>query len=559
MCGLSGIISSKSQDASAIQRMCDAMPHRGPDSAGIWFNPEKTVALGHRRLSILDLSPEGHQPMTSPSGRYVMVFNGEIYNFQTLKIAVEKTGFAGPWRGHSDTEILLACFEHFGIEKTLQMSNGMFAIAVYDTVTHTLTLARDRMGEKPLYYGMLGQTLYFCSELKSIKAVVPDQLKIYPPALGLYIRHGYVPQPWSIYENIYKLQPGHLLEIKCAQITTEPFTPDKARPYWSIYTSAYQGIQKPYLGTEDAAIQELENQLTESVRLRMIADVPLGVFLSGGYDSSLITALMQTQSDVPVKTFSIGFERPGYNEAKHAKAVAQHLGTSHTELYVRPADALTVIPKLGQIYCEPFADSSQIPTYLVSQMTKQHVTVALSGDGGDELFGGYNRYFWADRIWKKISKLPPMLRNLVSRLILTLPPSTWNMALETAMGWLPHQLQVRLPGDKLHKLSGILTGNDIDEIYYRLTSAIQNPESLLIQGREALSAMTDISRRPQLENAIDRMMFLDMVAYLPDDILTKVDRASMAVKGIFKQKRFANYGKNIYLANETGPINCGRF
>jgi asparagine synthase (glutamine-hydrolysing) len=529
MCGLSGIISQDIIETNTLQRMCAAMQHRGPDDAGIWVNAKRTLALGHRRLSILDLSPEGHQPMASPAGRYIIVFNGEIYNFQTLKMDVERAGFTGPWRGHSDTEILLACFEHFGIEQTLQMSNGMFAIAIYDTITQKCTLARDRMGEKPLYYGKLGNTLYFCSELKSIKAVANDKLKIYQPALGLYIRHGYVPHPWSIYKNIYKLQPGHFLEINCAQIATEQMIPEKAKPYWSIYETTYQCIRKPYLGNDSDAIQELENRLKESVRLRMISDVPFGAFLSGGYDSSLVTALMQTQSDTPIKTFSIGFDLPGYNEAEHAKSVAEHLGTKHTELYVRPTDALAVIPKLGQIYCEPFADSSQIPTYLVSQMTKQHVTVALSGDGGDELFGGYNRYFWANSIWQKIAHIPHPVRNVIVSLILRLPPSRWNTILKSILTVFPDKFQVPLPGDKLHKLAGILTSRDIDDVYYRLTSAIQTPSALLINGTEALSAMTNSSRHPNLREPIDRMMFLDMVAYLPDDILTKIDRASMAV------------------------------
>ena len=529
MCGLSGTISQDIIETNNIQRMCAAMQHRGPDDAGIWINAERTLALGHRRLSILDLSPEGHQPMTSPAGRYIMVFNGEIYNFQTLKIDVEKAGATTPWRGHSDTEILLSCFEIFGIEKTLRMSNGMFAIAVYDTITKKLTLARDRMGEKPLYYGKSGNNFYFCSELKSLKAVAPEQLKIHQPSLGLYIRHGYVPTPWSIYENIYKLQPGHWLEIDCARIANDAITPDKAIPYWNIYEVANKCIQSPYLGNDQEALHSLEKELLESIRLRMIADVPLGAFLSGGYDSSLITALMQTQSKTPIKTFSIGFDIPGYNEAEHAKAVATHLGTDHTELYLRPDDALNVILKLGQIYCEPFADSSQIPTYLVSAMAKQHVTVALSGDGGDELFGGYNRYFWTTTIWNKISKMPPLLRSSITQLILRLPPKTWNTVLESIMSFLPNKFQARLPGDKLHKLAGILTSKDIDEIYYRLTSGIQKPSSFLIGSSEAFSAMTDSSRYPKVENPIDRMMFLDMVSYLPDDILTKVDRASMAV------------------------------
>lgn len=529
MCGISGIISPNTEDPTAIQRMCDAMPHRGPDDSGLWFNPERTVALGHRRLSILDLSPEGHQPMASVSGRYVLVFNGEIYNFKDLKQEVEKTGHRTPWRGHSDTEILLACFEIFGIKKTLQMTNGMFAIAVYDTVNKKISLARDRMGEKPLYYGKVGNTLYFCSELKSIKAVANDCLKIHQPSLGLYIRHGYVPHPWSIYENIYKLQPGHLLEINCAHISMEQVTPDKATPYWSIYESSTLGIQNPFLGNDQIAINELEKRLKESVSIRMIADVPLGVFLSGGYDSSLVAAMMQQESATPVKTFSIGFDVPGYNEAVHAKSVAKHLHTNHTELYIHPNDALSVIPQLSSIYCEPFSDSSQIPTYLVSKMARNHVTVALSGDGGDELFGGYNRYFWTTSIWEKISIFPPRLRQSIANLILRLPTTTWEYILNICMSLLPTKFQTQLPGDKLHKLATILTSKTIDEIYARLVSSIPNPACFLIHGNEGLSALTDPARQPKLDNPTDRMMFLDMVSYLPDDILTKVDRASMAV------------------------------
>lgn len=467
--------------------------------------------------------------MTSVSGRYVLVFNGEIYNFQFLKEKVQKAGFSSPWKGHSDTEILLACFEIFDIHRTLTMTNGMFAIAIYDTIHNKLTLARDRMGEKPLYYGCIGNSFYFCSELKSIKAIASNKLTIRMPSLGLYIRHGYVPGPWSIYQDIYKLQPGHVLEINCAQITTEQITPAKATPYWSIYEAAYQGIQKPYSGNDNDAIHELESRLKKSVRLQMISDVPFGAFLSGGYDSSLVTALMQAQSSTPIKTFSIGFDLPGYNEAEHAKSVARYLGTDHTERYIRPEDAMSIIPKLGQIYCEPFADASQIPTYLVSEMTKKHVTVALSGDGGDELFGGYNRYFWADSIWRKIAHMPQPIRRVMTSFILSVSPTTWNTFLEYVLSVFPNNLHVRLPGDKLHKLAGILTSHDIDDVYYRLTSAIQSPSDLLINGTEDLSALTDTSRHPQLEGPIDRMMFLDMVSYLPDDILTKVDKASMAV------------------------------
>lgn len=530
MCGIAGIVSPSQIDSESINKMCNVIKHRGPDDSGIWVDEKSHfLAFGHRRLSILDLSSHGHQPMISPSGRFVMAFNGEIYNFSYLKKQVEETSGFTAWNGYSDTEFLLASFEKFGIKNTLKKVHGMFAISVFDRDTEKLYLTRDRMGEKPLYYGKIDNTFYFCSELKSIKEVLKNQLKIFKDALSLYIRHGYIPSPWSIYENIYKLQPGHILELDCTNISEQTINPHEAVPYWDIYEEASKRESNLFSGTDKNAVDKLETLLTQSVSKKMITDVPLGSFLSGGYDSSLITALMQKQSTGPVRSFSIGFDIPGYNEALHAKAVAKHLGTSHTELYIQSQDALDVIPKLPTMYCEPFADSSQIPTYLVSKMTREYVTVALSGDGGDELFCGYSRYFWAINIWKKIHRYPPAIRQIFVKIVTQIPPKKWNNTLKFLIKFLPYKFQYPLPGDKLHKLAGILGSLDVEDVYYRLTSAIQDPSELLKHSTEALSALTDPKRKAPLSNSIDKMMFTDMVSYLPDDILCKVDRAGMAV------------------------------
>ena len=395
MCGLTGFlrfdnISSEQCEKAILVDMANAIRHRGPDSDGFWNDSASGINLAHRRLSIVDLSPAGSQPMVSVSGRYVLVFNGEIYNHLVIRTELEELGQAPTWRGHSDTETLLAGIEEWGLEATLKKSIGMFAIALWDRQTHTLTLARDRLGEKPLYYGWQGsgneRVFLFGSELKALKAHPAFAADIDRGALCLLLRHNYIPAPYSIYQGIVKLEPGCLLSVSLTQ--PEP----RIWKYWDVVEVARAGVAQPFAGTADQAVDALEVLAKDAVRQQMMADVPLGAFLSGGIDSSTVVALMQAQSSRPVKTFTIGFNEEGYNEAVHAKAVARHLGTEHTELYVSPQQAMEVIPLLPGLYCEPFADSSQIPTFLVSQLAKQHVTVSLSGDAGDELFSGYNRF-----------------------------------------------------------------------------------------------------------------------------------------------------------------------
>lgn len=504
MCGLSGFISPNSFTASAtqlLQTMAAAITHRGPDDSGTWHDTQTGIGLAHTRLSIVDLSPAGHQPMNSACERYVIAFNGEIYNHLALRQELEANQLAPVWRGHSDTETLLACFAVWGIEKTLQATVGMFAIALWDKQQGVLTLARDRMGEKPLYWGWCGDTLLFGSELKALKAHPAFKADIDRNALALLLRHNYIPAPHCIYRGIEKLRAGYFVQIKQG-LQRKDVVPT---PYWSLKTAVEAGLANPFSGNDTQAVNLLEQQLSASIGLQMLADVPLGAFLSGGVDSSTIVALMQQQSRRPVQTFAIGFDERGYNEAEYAKEVAAHLGTEHAELYVGAAEALAVIPKLPQIYCEPFADSSQIPTYLVSHMAKQQVTVALSGDGGDELFGGYNPYQFAPKVWRAISQLPLALRKLAVSVLSGLP----------------------LP-DKLHKLLNVLPASDREGFYSALMSHWQQPEQVVIGAGQSTTAINTPAAWPQTDSFAHWMMAMDAQQYMADDILVKVDRAAMA-------------------------------
>src|SRR5665213_3312619 len=423
MCGLTGFWQPGGLSASEAKPTATAMAqriaHRGPDDSGVWIDAEAGVALAFRLLSILDLSPAGHQPMVSASGRYVIVFNGEIYNYLKLRSELEGEGSIA-WRGHSDTETLLAGFEAWGPEATLKKTVGMFAIALWDRAERTLYLARDRMGEKPLYYGWQRDTFLFGSELKALRAHPAFRGEIDRDAITLLLRHNCIPAPYSIYQGIRKLLPGTYLKLLPGQRDGDPV------PYWSLREVVEQGQAQPFSGSESEAVTALETHLLEAIGLQMIADVPLGAFLSGGIDSSTIVALMQAQSSRPIKTFTIGFYENGYSEAVHAKAVAHHLGTDHTELYVTPEQAMEVIPRLPTLYCEPFADSSQIPTFLLSQLVKKHVTVSLSGDGGDELFCGYNRYQLTGSLWRQLSIVPRPLRSMAAKGIAAISPQSWN-------------------------------------------------------------------------------------------------------------------------------------
>jgi asparagine synthase (glutamine-hydrolysing) len=526
MCGITGFWNPSQQLASDLlqaiaKQMSQTMFHRGPDDSGTWADAEAGIALGHQRLSILDLSPEGHQPMLSANGRYAIAFNGEIYNFLELRKQLEKRGHH--FRGNSDTEVMLAAFSEWGVEAALKEFNGMFAFALWDRQERVLYLGRDRLGEKPLYYGWIGKTFLFGSELKALKAYPDFSGTINRDALALYLRHNYIPAPYTIYKDIYKVPPACFLKISSLQEISQPM------PYWSARVAAEAGVAEPFTGSETEAIAQLDALLRDAVKLRMVADVPLGAFLSGGIDSSTVVALMQTQSSQPVKTFSIGFYEDSYNEAEQAKAVAKHLGTDHTELYVTPEEAMAVIPKLPTLYDEPFADSSQIPTFLVSQLARQKVTVSLSGDGGDELFAGYNRYFWARSIWQKIGWMPKKVRQLGAQALMSLSPQTWDRLFNNFKAVLPAQFQQSLPGDKMHKLAEVLAVPNPQTLYKNLVSHWKNPTTLVLGSSEVLIDLNNPLSWANLPDFTHQMMYLDSISYLPDDILVKVDRASMGV------------------------------
>ena len=528
MCGLNGFFSAQanSYDTAAIKEMNSALHHRGPDAEGSWQDDRLGLVLGHRRLAIQDLSPAGAQPMHSVCGQYVLVFNGEVYNHLELRQQLGEQGIIVDWRGHSDTETILACFANWGVEKTLNSMTGMFAIALWDRLDQVLTLARDRMGEKPLYWGWQNDSLYFSSELKGLKAHPKFQADINRDSIALLLRHNCIPAPYSIYQGIEKLQAGHWIQLSLSDLDNAKHA--KSQAYWRLNDVVESGLSNPFTGSPEQAVDTLESTLMRSIDSQMLSDVPLGAFLSGGIDSSAVVALMQAQSSRPVQTFTIGFDDVGYNEAKHAKIVAQHLGTEHTELYVRPEDAQSVIPQLSSIYCEPFADSSQIPTFLVSQLARQKVTVALSGDGGDELFGGYNRYLMAQRVLSNNRKLPKPIRKFVAQGLLTLSPNRWDALFDTLAPVIPSKLQLRTPGDKAHKLAGVLNIDNEHECYHRLTSHWQDPASVVIGAKEPLTLITDKNAWPQTDSFQHAMMAVDAQTYMTDDILVKVDRAAMA-------------------------------
>ncbi len=525
MCGIAGFLASGrlgDSPSEVVQGMSDAILHRGPDAGGNWVDADAGVALGHRRLSILDLSPEGSQPMVSHSGRLVTVFNGEIYNWRELRAELDDAR-APSWRGHSDTEVMLEALEEWGIDGALRRFVGMFAFALWDRRDRRLTLARDRLGEKPLYYGVSNGTLLFGSELKALRAHPSFAAAIDRNALTLLLRHNYIPAPYSIYQGVRKLLPGTFLTLSKGRLDAAP------TPYWSVGAVTEAGQRQPFAGSDAEAVDELERLLRRAVGQQMVADVPLGAFLSGGVDSSAVVALMQAQSSVPVRTFTIGFHEKAYNEAKYAKIIAQHLGTDHTELYVTPQQALDVIPRLPQLYDEPFADSSQIPTFLISQLTRQHVTVSLSGDAADELFGGYNRYVLTRNVWSRLSLLPVDLRRILSRAVLAVSPRGINALATVLQPFLPSVAQAGWSGDKLHKGASVLTSSSVDELYRGLVSHWSDPAMLVLHAHEPPTMLTEPTLQPRLSDPIERMMALDLLTYLPDDILTKVDRAAMGV------------------------------
>ncbi len=527
MCGITGFFSPqgfRESEASAnALRMRDSLIHRGPDDAGLWLDAQAGIALSHRRLAIVDLSSAGHQPMASASGRYQLVFNGEIYNHREVRRSLEGIG-QRTWRGHSDTETLLAAIEAWGLEKALQKSVGMFALALWDGHRRQLSLARDRMGEKPLYYGWQGPTLLFGSELKALRAHPVFRSEINRDVLPLYLRHACIPAPWSIWKGIQKLTPGCLVTFLGDEIGKMP-TPS---PYWSLEEAIAAGQADPFRGSDEEAINALEQRLRDAVAGQMLADVPLGAFLSGGVDSSTVVALMQVQSSRPVKTFTIGFDVAGYNEANHANAVATHLGTEHTELYVTATQAREVIPQLPVLYDEPFGDSSAIPTHLVSQLARQHVTVSLSGDGGDELFGGYSRYFnhKAQQTWQATRKIPAPLRSVTASMLRSPLPGWADRFVHATTAQLrrPAHTSFRLRTERIADLSECAS---LAAYYRTMTSQWSQPPVLRDGAR--LSSGAPNALLNMIAEPVQQMMATDSLAYLPDDILVKVDRAAMAV------------------------------
>ncbi|MEC9369094.1 MAG: asparagine synthase (glutamine-hydrolyzing) [Pseudomonadota bacterium] len=520
MCGIAGIVYGGGRTGSNELRaiaddMAASLAHRGPDASGIWVDDEAQIAFAHTRLSIIDLSEAGAQPMHSSCGRLVLSYNGEVYNANELRRELEAAGRG--FRGHSDTEVIVEGCAEWGVEATVKRLIGMFAFSLWDKKTKTLTLARDRLGIKPLYWGIVGGRFLFGSELKAL-AVVPDWTReVDRQSLAAFLRLSYVPAPYSIYKGISKLEPGKLLEFRpCGQ--------PEIRSFWSLGEVVQEGLADPLDIDDGEALERLETLLRDAVRRRLVSDVPLGAFLSGGIDSSTVVALMQQESTGPVRSFSIGFREEAYNEADQARAVAAHLGTEHVEQIITPQEARDVIPHLPRMYDEPFADSSQIPTFLVSRMTRQHVTVALSGDGGDELFAGYNRYGQAAMLHRYGSVLPLSLRRAAASGITALPPSAWDRL----FGLIPASRRPRLAGDKMHKLAGVL-GEDAMGFYRKLTSQWDEAASIVPGASERDSVASDRAMKSRFTDDVAWMQFVDTATYLPDDILTKVDRASMAV------------------------------
>jgi|TARA_A100001391_G_scaffold27780_4_gene14992 asparagine synthase (glutamine-hydrolysing) len=506
--------------------MVGAVLHRGPDDGGIWSDSDAGIALGHRRLAILDLSPAGQQPMTSACGRYVIVFNGEVYNHLDLrKLLRAAKGVDTPWRGHSDTETLLYAFREWGLDDTLQLASGMFAIAVWDREEQCLTLARDRFGEKPLYYGWVDGALVFGSELKSLQQYPGFRGELESEVLERYLRFGCVGGQQSIFRDVFKLPPGSFLKVSLADIKSDK-RPQPAQ-WWSAVDAARSACQSGSVSSEQA-LNNVEQALSASVKHQMAADVPLGAFLSGGVDSSLIVALMQNQSDRKIRTFSVGFDDPRYDESEHAAAVAAHLGTEHTTLRATSQMALDVVPKLPGLYDEPFADSSQIPTFLISSLTREHVTVALSGDAGDELFGGYNRYVWLPRVWSKLSRMPLPMRQALGRMLKVIPSSGYDRMMAVGGKALPSRYRIRTFGEKLYKLADVLACSSDRALYGGLASMNRDPEQLLKPDWRSGKSVEDLYPALAGFNQVEWMMLMDTLNFMVDDVLVKVDRASMA-------------------------------
>jgi len=521
MCGIVGAWLPGRDLQAVVASARERLRHRGPDDTGVWADPAAGVALGHTRLAVLDLSQAGHQPMASRCGRYHLVLNGEIYNHLELRRRLPAQG----WRGHSDTETLLACFSAWGIESALRASTGMFALGVFDSADRTLYLARDRLGEKPLYYGYAGGAFAFASELKALRCMPGFDASVDRTALASYLRLSYVPGPQTIYAALRKLPMGSWLAVTAGQV--ESRSTSQPRSYWSALEVAEAAQRNPLQVGDTEAVDGLERVLGEAVAEQLICDVPLGAFLSGGLDSSTIVALMQARSRSPVRTFSIGFSDDAYDESREARRVAAHLGTEHTELIASAEDLLPLVESLPRIYDEPFADPSQLPTCLIAALARRSVTVALSGDGGDELFGGYNRYFIAARNWPRIARVPRVLRRGVAAAVHAVPSDAWERAAGFYSACVPAARQVRNPGEKLSKIADALASEHEEALYQRLIGG--PPLPALLAGERGTLAEPALPRLLPASSLALRMMLSDAVSYLPDDVLVKVDRATMAV------------------------------
>lgn len=520
MCGVTGSWSSMNFDHEAIAlKMADQIASRGPDDVGVWTAVNDGLVLAHRRLSVIDLSSSGHQPMVSYCGRYVLSYNGEIYNHLEIRESLSSEENFSEWKGHSDTETLLVAICHWGLEVTLKKLNGMFAFALWDNHTKNLYLARDRIGEKPMYYGSIGSAFVFGSQLKSLSAHPCWKGDIDRNALSLFMKYGYVPAPYSIYECIQKLPPAHYIEVrKGGNSISNP------KCYWDVDSNSER--TEPYkYDSVKSVTDSLESLLLDSVRLRMEADVPLGAFLSGGIDSTVTVALMQSIANKPIKTFSIGFDEEGYNEARHAKMVAEHLGTDHSELYISPEDTMSMLPKLSEIYDEPFADHSQIPTFIVSKLAKTKVTVSLSGDGGDELFFGYSRYFQAHSWWSKLRLVPLLLRRLISCILISIPTNFLNALLSL----FPSKFTAKHLSDRIAKFARLINAPNWLSFYDRVITQSNYPKPIVLNATDGIDYLERYKQKIDGLSGPEKMMYLDMMMYLPDDILAKVDRASMAV------------------------------
>jgi asparagine synthase (glutamine-hydrolysing) len=518
MCGICGVLAPPPVSGllASVRAMADTLAHRGPDGEGYWTDAAAGVGLGHRRLAIIDLTPGGRQPMRSTAGRFAITYNGEIYNYRDLRR--DLTGAGTRFRTQSDTEVLLEACARWGVEVAASRLIGIFAFALWDAEERTLYLVRDQFGVKPVYWTRLKSAFVFGSELRALAAHGAWAPKVDRDALAAFLRHGYVPAPKTIYEDVFKLPPGSILVVRAGEVP-------EVKRYWDARATAIDGIAKAEALGDSDAVGRLDGLLTSAIERQMISDVPLGAFLSGGIDSSTVVALMQARSAKPIKTFTIGFHEDGYNEADHARAVARHLGTDHTDLYVTAEQALSLVPSIADWFDEPFADASQIPTFLVAQLARRQVTVALSGDGGDEVFAGYNRYSFADAWWRWLRRLRPQLRPIAARALRAVSPSAWNRLFSP----IPTIWRPRMIGDKLHKVADLLTVDDANAAYRRLVSQWNDPERVAVGGRETKGLLWDESVADDIPNFIERMQFLDTVTYLPDDILTKVDRASMAV------------------------------